>query len=312
MTHKLDRLFRKKTPCIVISDFEGEKLEVYTLKEAKEAGIEFCIDHNRTHRAHTLSLTKKPSSFDAYNAKFQHVIEEIKSGNTYLLNLTQPTPIELHNTTLEEIFLHANAPYKIKYKNRFVCFSPETFIQIQNNTVTTFPMKGTIDATLPNAAETILADQKEMAEHVMVVDLLRNDLGIVADQIKVEQFRYITRIDTSEKSLLQVSSKINGVLPKEWRENFSSVFLPLLPAGSISGTPKKKTVELIKKIENYERGFFSGVFGYFDGENFDSCVMIRFIEKTPHGYIYKSGGGITIESHAMAEYREMLDKVYIP
>ena len=311
MTEKLDSLCASSTPFIVISDFEAKELEVYTLDEAKEAGIEFTIEHDFWPKQHSLQLQKSPIGFASYKEKFDRVIEEIKSGNTYLLNLTQPTPITTE-ATLKEIFTLANAPYKIKYKEKFVCFSPETFVQIKNDTIATFPMKGTIDAGLPNAKERILANEKEMAEHVMVVDLLRNDLGIVADCIRVEKFRYITRIDTKEKSLLQVSSKITGNLPRKWQQNFSSLLLSLLPAGSISGTPKRKTVEIIKKIEGYERGFFSGIFGYFDGKNFDSCVMIRFIEKNNNRYIYKSGGGITLESDPLAEYNELLDKVYLP
>ena len=311
MTEKIDSLCASSTPFIVISDFEGERLEVYTLDEVKKAGIEFAIDHNFQPKQHSLKLQKNPVSFSSYKEKFEHVIEEIKKGNTYLLNLTQPTPVTIE-ATLEEVFECANAPYKIKYKNGFVCFSPETFIQIEDDTIATFPMKGTIDANLPDAKERILTNEKEMAEHVMVVDLLRNDLGIVADHIRVEKFRYITRIDTKEKSLLQVSSKITGKLPKKWRQNFSSILRSLLPAGSISGTPKRKTVEIIKEIEGYERGFFSGIFGYFDGKNFDSCVMIRFIEKNNNTYIYKSGGGITLESDPLAEYNELLDKVYLP
>jgi len=85
-----------------------------------------------------------------------------------------------------------------------------------------------------------------------------------------------------------------------------------LPAGSISGTPKKSTIEIIEIIEEYNRGYFSGIFGVYDGEKFDSGVMIRFIEKTDDGYVYKSGGGITLDSNAEDEYNELLDKVYLP
>ncbi len=311
MTEKIDRLCSASIPFIVISDFKGESLEVYTLDEALKAGIKFTIKHRFQPHKHSLQLKKEPLAFTHYEEKFKRVIEEIKNGNTYLLNLTQPTPIKL-NATLQSVFTQANAPYKIKYKDKFVCFSPETFIQIENDTIATFPMKGTIDASIPNAKQRILSNQKEMAEHVMVVDLLRNDLGIIANTIQVEKFRYITRIDIEGKSLLQVSYKITGKLPTNWRSNFSSVLRALLPAGSISGTPKKKTVEIIETIEEYERGFFSGIFGYFDGTNFDSCVMIRYIEKTDNGYLYKSGGGITLESDALAEYQELLDKIYLP
>ncbi len=311
MTDKIDTLCASATPFVIISDFEGKEFECHTLEEAKKAGIEFKFEHSFSPVQHSLQLKKTPVSFAEYQKRFDRVIEEIKSGNTYLLNLTQPTKIE-PSASLEEIYAKANAPYKIKYKDEFVCFSPETFIRIEDDTIATFPMKGTIDANIPNAKEKILANEKEMAEHVMVVDLLRNDLGIVADHIRVEKFRYITRIDTNEKSLLQVSSKITGKLPKGWQKNFSSILHSLLPAGSISGTPKKKTIEIIKEIEGYERGFFSGVFGYFDGKNFDSCVMIRYIEKNYDAFVYKSGGGITLESDPLAEYNELLDKVYLP
>jgi para-aminobenzoate synthetase component 1 len=173
-------------------------------------------------------------------------------------------------------------------------------------------MKGTIDATVPHAMERILANQKEMSEHTMVVDLLRNDLGIVGKNIQVEKFRYIDKINAGKKELLQVSSKITADLDESWHKNLGDIVKKMLPAGSITGTPKRKTVEIIKEIENYEREFFTGIFGYYDGKSFDSAVMIRFIEKTDNGYVFKSGGGITIESDALSEYEEMKDKVYIP
>lgn len=75
---------------------------------------------------------------------------------------------------------------------------------------------------------------------------------------------------------------------------------------------KKKTLEIISKVEKEKRGFFTGIFGYFDGKNFDSAVMIRFIQKEKNVYMYKSGGGITIDSDVYAEYQEMKDKVYVP
>ncbi|MCJ7765071.1 MAG: aminodeoxychorismate synthase component I, partial [Thiovulaceae bacterium] len=204
------------------------------------------------------------------------------------------------------------AKFKLRFKDEFVCFSPERFIKIEDETISAYPMKGTIDAALPNAKEQILSNEKEMAEHIMVVDLLRNDLGIVARDIKVERFRYIEHLKTGQKELLQVSSKITGRLPSDWHHDFGKIITALLPAGSISGTPKKSTVSLIKEVEAHTRGFFTGVFGYFDGKDFDSAVMIRFIEKKADQLIYKSGGGITLDSTAEDEYQEMLDKIYIP
>lgn len=258
------------------------------------------------------TVTKKIYiSFEEYQNKFNQVQDEIKKGNTYLLNLTMPTKLE-GELDLESIFHDSKAPFKLYVKDKFVCFSPERFVKIENNQISTYPMKGTIDATLLNAQEKILANPKEMSEHVMAVDLLRNDLGIVATNIKVEKFRYIDKINAGKKELLHVSSKITGDLPENWHNNLGDIIANMLPAGSISGTPKKKTVEIIEKIEEYERGFFTGIFGYYDGDSLDSAVMIRFIEKNEDGYVYKSGGGITIESDVHEEYEEMKDKVYVP
>lgn len=160
--------------------------------------------------------------------------------------------------------------------------------------------------------EIILNDLKEKAEHTMVVDLLRNDLSIISKKVKVNRFRYFDEIKIKNKSLLQVSSEIEGELEDNWQNRLGEIITSLLPAGSISGTPKRKTIEIIKDIENYDREFFSGVFGYFDGEKLDSGVMIRFIQKSRDNFIYKSGGGITIDSDVKAEYQEMIDKIYLP
>ena len=86
----------------------------------------------------------------------------------------------------------------------------------------------------------------------------------------------------------------------------------MLPAGSISGAPKTKTVSIIKEAENYERGFYTGVFGVFDGANIDSAVAIRFIEQKNGEFWYKSGGGITHQSNVKEEYIELLKKIYVP
>ncbi|QOP40654.1 aminodeoxychorismate synthase component I [Sulfurimonas marina] len=308
---ELNAYGKRAEPFLFISDFKGEKVEVFPLDKLQKNNIEFSIEENYTYKQHPHFLKKTPIDFSNYKLKFDQVIENIKAGNTYILNLTQPTQVSI-DLTLQEIYTLANAHYKLRYKDQFVCFSPEKFIQIKNNKIATFPMKGTIDASIEDAEEKILSNEKEMAEHIMIVDLLRNDLSIVAKDVRVEKFRYIDEIEAGEKKLLQVSSHISGELEENWQERIGDILEALLPAGSISGTPKKSTLELIEKIEGYERGHFSGVFGLFDGKSFDSGVMIRFIEKTPNGYLYKSGGGITLDSDAHSEYQEMLDKIYLP
>ena len=307
----LNTLGKKREPFLFISDFKAQKLEVILLKDLAQSDIEFSIQENYTYKEHPHTLSFKAPDLKSYKLKFDRVIEKIKSGETYILNLTQATKIE-STQTLKEIYALANAHYKLRFKDKFVCFSPEKFIQIKKNIISTFPMKGTIDASLKDAEKKILEDTKEMAEHIMIVDMLRNDLSIVSTNVRVEKFRYISKIDSGKKSLLQVSSHISGDLEENWQENIGSILQELLPAGSISGAPKKSTLEIIDQVEEYERGFFSGVFGVFDGESLDSGVMIRFVEKTKKGLIYKSGGGITLDSNISLEYNELLDKIYLP
>ena len=308
---KVNELARKGIPFLVISDFKAKNVEVIPLEKLADEDIEYCICEEYIYKEHKNFLNKRSIDFDNYKDKFDAVIEKIKAGETYILNLTQATPIET-TLSLQEIYNIANAHYKLRYKNKFVCFSPEKFIQIQENTIHTFPMKGTIDAAVPDAEKKILANEKEMAEHVMIVDLLRNDLSIVAKNVEVKKFRYIQKINAGEKELLQVSSHICGELSKNWRDHLGDILKALLPAGSISGAPKKSTLDIIDEVEKYERGFFSGIFGIFDGKSFDSGVMIRFVEKNADAYIYKSGGGITLDSDAYLEYQEMQDKIYLP
>jgi para-aminobenzoate synthetase component I len=318
MINEFNQLGQNKIPFLFVIDFEIKNFYLAPLEKLSINQIFFSLNgytnitsniqiKNPSH----IKLKKKAISFARYTAAFNQVIKEMTDGNTYLLNLTFPTEIEV-NASLFEIFLASTAKFKLYFKDQFVTFSPERFIKIEDNLIKTYPMKGTIDAHIPNAHQKILADEKEMAEHTMVVDLLRNDLSMVAKKVRVNQFRYIEKIQAGPKELLQVSSEIAGVLENNWPNRIGNILLPLLPAGSISGAPKRKTVEIIKSVEGYPRGFFSGIFGYFDGKKLDSAVMIRFIEKQGEQLIYKSGGGITIDSDVTREYEEMLEKVYIP
>jgi para-aminobenzoate synthetase component 1 len=307
----INLLASKRIPFLFISDFKAQNIKIIKLVDLKSEDIEYSISNLNQAKQFKNNFTKIPISFSNYKKKFDKVIEKIKSGDTYLLNLTQATKLKT-NCTLKEIFTQSNAKYKLRYKDEFVCFSPESFIKIQNNTIHTYPMKGTIDASIDNAKEKILNDKKELAEHIMIVDLLRNDLSIVSNKVKVKKFRYVEEIEAGDKKLLQVSSHISGELDSLWRENLGSILNNLLPAGSISGTPKKSTLQIIENVEDYDREYFSGVFGIFDGKSFDSGVMIRFIQKKKNELIYKSGGGITLDSNPVDEYNELLDKVYIP
>ena len=273
--------------------------------------IKLCFDCNKNSLKKRVDLKKYPIDFNTYKKAFDKVIEEIKCGNTYLLNLTFKTRVQ-SNLDINKLYDIANAPYKVLIKDRFLCFSPESFIEIKDNKISTYPMKGTIDANIPNAKEIILNDKKEMAEHIMVVDLLRNDLNIVAKNTRVEEFRFISKIKSTNKELLQVSSKISAILPNNWNKNLDEILDKLTPAGSITGTPKKKTIEIIDSVELNKRGFYTGIFGIYKQKSLQSAVAIRVITKEDKELFYYSGGGITIDSVAQKEYQEMIDKIYIP
>lgn len=311
---QINTLSKQRTPFLFIISFDGEKIFAQPL-DALDNDIFYKLEDWRNYPVEkctkAFTFSKSPVDFGTYKKALDEVLEEIRSGNTYLLNLTFKTPIE-SNFTLKEIFTYARAKFKLYFKDEFICFSPERFVEIEGNTIATYPMKGTIDAHLPNAEERILADEKEMAEHVMIVDLMRNDLGIIGSDIKVEKFRYVEKIKAGEKELLQVSSKITAILPSNWKEDVGTLLSHILPAGSISGTPKKSTLNIINRVENFDRGFYTGVFGVFNGKSLRSGVMIRFIENENSKLFYKSGGGITIDSDAKSEYEELIDKIYLP
>ena len=312
---KLNKFGSSKEPFLFVLSYDLSKFYIQKLS-LLPSSIKFEFDSKETkNRIQEALLEKFPINFEQYKIKFDLLQEEIKNGNTYLCNLTAKTKIKT-SLSLDEIYELVQSKFKLRFQNEndnFVCFSPERFIEIKENKIFTYPMKGTIDASIPNAKEIILKDIKEMAEHTMVVDLLRNDLGIIASNVKVDKFRYIEKINAGDKKLLQVSSQISANLENNWNERIGDILTSLLPAGSITGTPKKKTVEILEKLEDYNRDFYTGIFGVFDGKNLDSSVMIRFIEEDiEKNKFYKSGGGITCDSNALNEYQELIDKVYLP
>ena len=312
----MDELSLKKVPFFFMVDFLLEKVEVFQENEIKEESllIDFQNFKNiKTTEAENAEIELKilSESAEIYRKGFDFVQENLRQGNSYLTNYTMKSEIAI-NLTLKEIFYHSKAKYKVWYNDEFVFFSPETFVEIIDGQIYTHPMKGTIEASIENAVEILKNDVKEKAEHFTVVDLLRNDLSMVADEVQVDEFQRIDFIKTQQKDLYAMSSKISGKLKPEFQNKIGTVMKTLLPAGSILGAPKPKTLEIIVEAENYDRGFYTGVCGWFDGENLDSCVMIRFIEKENGKLFFKSGGGITHLSKFADEYQEMKNKIYVP
>lgn len=315
---KMNESGAKNEPFIFIIDFEMKEPVFLPLNNGGLNDVLFDFNSVTNSPRQKINIPagfyfkKFPLPYNDYLAAFNLVQQNLKYGNSYLVNLTFPARIETP-LSLKEIFHLSKAKYRLLYKDRFAVFSPEIFVQIsENGIISSCPMKGTIDASVHNAEQIILADKKEFAEHCTIVDLIRNDLSMVAKEVHVEKFRYIDRIKTHEKELLQVSSRICGKTGNDFHGKIGDIIFALLPAGSVSGAPKKKTVEIIKHAEGYNRGYYTGVCGIYNGRTLDSGVMIRFIEKAGDRLFYKSGGGITVFSKPEPEYRELTDKIYVP
>lgn len=311
----MNELGKARKPFLFFVDYKGEHGQVIPLDEldAEEIRYQFNNQTNSDKPAESVQplLHSQPLAFATYQQKFDRVMHQIQKGNTYLLNLTVSTPITLEGT-LSDVFHASKAKYKLWIKDQLVCFSPETFVQIKENRIYSFPMKGTIDASLPQAEAQLLQDEKETAEHYTIVDLIRNDLNRVAKKVQVDRFRYLDKLKTSKGELWQMSSQISGDLQPGWQDRLGHILSELLPAGSITGSPKEKTVQIIEEVEGYARNYYTGVCGLFTGDALDTAVMIRFIEQQGQQLYYKSGGGITFGSEAQKEYAEILQKIYIP
>jgi len=311
---RMNELGVKGQPFVFVIDFDFEKPLIFEL--ADNAGLLWKTPESANYLK--VNLQEKqvdwnvyPVEFEKYRQAFDVIQYHIHNGDTYLLNLTMPTRVET-NLSQEELFHLSDAPYKVWLKNQFMCFSPEIFIRINDGIISSFPMKGTIDANIENADQILLHDEKEVAEHHTIVDLIRNDLSMVAFEVQVDRFMYLERICTNRGDLLQMSSQISGKLPVNYQQSIGSILAKMLPAGSICGAPKPKTVEIIRKAEPYQRGYYTGIFGVFDGKNLDSCVLIRYFEQDDDRLVFKSGGGITFLSDCRTEYNELIQKVYVP
>lgn len=315
---RMNELGRKGDDFLFVIDFEAKHCIVEKLSDisAEECLYDFPCINNLLNDVPlsdvSVEVSISESSLTSYRKQFEFVQKAILRGDSFLANLTNRLPICL-NCGLKEVFWAASAPYKLFLPHEFVCFSPESFVRIDGNTISSFPMKGTIDASLPNAVEILLNNEKEKAEHATIVDLIRNDLSRIASNVAVEKYRYVERINTSRGGLIQTSSAISGQLTCDYEQRLGSMLFQLLPAGSITGAPKKRTVEILQQAESEPRGYYTGVMGVYSSGRLDSAVMIRCIEEdTDSNFFYHAGGGITSQSVALSEYNEMIQKVYVP
>lgn len=248
----------------------------------------------------------------------QNTIDHMISGDCYLANITHA-----HKITSEKKFISAQDFIKIWFqlKSRYgifyydkkigiSCFSPERFLLRKNDVLAAEPIKGTIsiqESSEEKSAKEIWNNKKEIYEHTMVVDLLRHDLNEICQPGSVSVFRpfYLKRTH----NLLQMQSSILGKIEKE--KTIGSCLSAVLPAGSITGTPKKKVCEIISEQEQNERGYYTGICGILETNgDFDSCILIRSLFLGDEGVYLGVGAGITTLSCPKKEIEEFYIKLH--
>lgn len=321
----INQLAQEGEPFLFVINYQGDDAYIRKLSQIQPdeclynfEGFSNICNTTPMPLPHVVKWQVNAPLYKDYQKSFDKVKSHILAGNSFLTNLTCKVDVKC-NLKLEEIFEHAQGKYKLLLKGdhqkgrRFVCFSPETFLRIKDHRIYSYPMKGTIDATLPHAAEMLMADTKEAAEHATIVDLIRNDLSRVAKHVRVTRYRYMDVLHTNKGRILQTSSEICGLLPHNYSNHLGDIIAAQLPAGSITGAPKPKTVEIIHEAEGYERGYYTGIMGIYNQGELNSAVIIRFIEEDAHAHLsFKAGGGITSLSECQKEYEEVVQKVYLP
>ncbi|WPP87852.1 anthranilate synthase component I family protein [Acinetobacter pittii] len=274
---------------------------------------------NNSKNTFELKTTIQPRwSKKQYFDAFYKIQEYIKAGDCYQINLTQEFKAKFSGSLLnkaKDLWQLTNAPYagylKLDDFELLSC-SPELFIEFnQNKQIKTRPIKGTMPR-YENAEkdfiskQTLKNSQKDQAENVMIVDLLRNDLSIYANTGSVKTTK-LFEIE-SFNQVHHMVSEIVATLKDDI--NPMQMLLSALPGGSITGAPKIRAMQIIEELEEASRGAYCGTLGYF---NFDGTgrwnILIRSFQQYQNQLSLWAGGGITIASNAEAEYQESLDKV---
>ncbi|NCC86988.1 MAG: anthranilate synthase component I [Clostridia bacterium] len=188
--------------------------------------------------------------------------------------------------------------------------SPETLVKLQDGVLHTFPLAGTRPRGKTEEEDKaleaeLLADQKELAEHNMLVDLGRNDLGKISrfGSVEVEKFHSIEKYS----HVMHIGSTVKGEIKEEF--DALDAISAVLPAGTLSGAPKIRACQLIAELENNKRGIYGGAIGYIDFTgNMDTCIAIRIAYKKNGKVFIRSGAGIVADSVPEKEYQECINK----
>ena len=248
-----------------------------------------------------------------YLNKIYKIKEYIKQGDTYQVNYTLKGKFNFKGEILDfvqNLIFNQSTQYSafINYGNEFVIsISPELFFSTNGYKINTRPMKGTIKRGInleddSFRAEELRNSKKDKAENIMIVDLLRNDIGKISktNSVNVDSIYDVEKYET----IFQLTSKVHGILESK---KYSKIISNLFPCGSITGAPKIRTMKIINELENEKRGLYTGAIGFIHKDNSVFNVAIRTIsidKKTSNGEI-GLGSGIVWDSNAEDEFNEV-------
>ena len=272
----------------------------------------------KTQNTKKLLLNPTPCvNFCEYSNAIEKIKEEIADGNTYEVNYTYDFDVTYEGNELELfdfLLSKQKTPYNFYLKNEYdtvLSFSPELFFTLKDNHIVTKPMKGTVKRGKTQSEDEKLIeflknDEKNRAENVMIVDLLRNDLGRIAKVGSVNVSK-LFEVET-HKTLHQMTSQIEADL----RANVTlfDIFKAIFPCGSITGAPKISTIKVISDVEEGTRGIYCGAIGMISPEETIFSVPIRILQKNNQqkSFKYRVGGAIVWDSDIQDEWEETLTK----
>jgi para-aminobenzoate synthetase/4-amino-4-deoxychorismate lyase len=253
---------------------------------------------------------------ESYAEKIAAIQEYIRSGDTYQVNFTDALRFDFSGSP-EAMFAALSESQPVPYSAflhgddwDILSFSPELFFRVKDRRIVTRPMKGTARRGADNAEDEAIAswlqnDSKNRSENVMIVDLMRNDLGRICGygSVMVERLFAVEKY----KTLFQMVSEVSGTLRAGVR--CSDIFESLFPCGSVTGAPKHRTMEIIRQLERGPRGVYTGAIGFFSpAQEAVFNVPIRTVVLENSQGSMGVGSGIVIDSRAEDEYRECLLK----
>lgn len=291
----------------------------YAAAEARLDAIERLIRTGERKRFEPLRLTSQlvpHFSRERYCQMVEVAKEHIREGDVFQVVLSDPMEATATGSLLDtyRVLRSENpSPYMFYFTSDDVEIagaSPETLVKLENGTLRTYPLAGTRprgrtveeDERLERE---LLADEKELAEHNMLVDLGRNDLGRIAaiGSVRVESHLKVLRLS----HVMHMGSTVEGLIAQD-RDAVDAVD-SILPAGTLSGAPKVRACQIIQELEGSKRGIYGGAIGYLDfSGNLDTCIGIRLAYKKHGRVVVQSGAGIVADSVPEREFEECQGK----